>query len=346
MISGCSTVSMKDNLITIDDDFFMTEKQPPLAAQFTSKRNSWLEDAFNQVNGKPNQVNEKPNVAQNSSSEDTGLLPIYLAGEPLIKKIITAAHQARHNSSGAEIEIPKSDISSMIKLVGNQFGAKENLTDDSDDEENRISKIINKYLMVYYTDSKLGFVNREGIVYKRPEIKDSIGNDVITAVIAIVFEGIFDGVLDTPVYVDNQGKFQTQKGTTPTAITLNTITKTPTTTIVSRGDSGINDLELKAIRYLSGLAGDQSKILSGAAFRGFGGLELSLVIGGKFSFGDNDTTAKVLDTIFEISAKRIVEEKAYHGFSHITTNNYRAATKSCSRPSKAESLLCDFEKMK
>jgi len=197
-------------------------------------------------------------------------------------------------------------------MTAKNYGAEKGigLTDDS-----AIHKIIKQYLITYYSDSKNGYVDREGAVYKRPEIKTSIGNDIITAVALIALEGVFDGILNVPVYKDASGKFQTAKGVEPT---VHKLKFTNAEEIVSKGNDGITELELKAIRYLSGLASDQSKALSGLVVRAFGDLEIGFVIGGHFSFGDNDTLAKLLDTIFEVSSKRIVEAGAYKGFSKPT----------------------------
>jgi len=344
--SGCSTVSMKDNLITIDEDYFLDKKQLNTNKSASTQSFSGgvrLQSAYNQVNG----IATSASVTKSLSSDDAAPLPDYLVGEPLIKKVINAAYLASGNTDNTSLNVSKDDISSMSKLVSNRFGTKNNIVDESDGDKKKISRIIKQYLIIYYTDSKLGFINREGVVYKRPEIKSSIGNDIITAVIAIVLEGVFDGLLDTPVYVvkgkdKDKDKFQTKKGATPTVYRLTTLTKVEKEPIVARGKDGIDDLELKAIRFLSGLAGDQSKALSGAVFRGFGGLELSFVIGGKFSFGDNDTLAKILDTSFEIASKRIVEEGAHHGFYKIT-NDYGAKSASNDGSSPAKLLLDDLK---
>jgi len=111
-------------------------------------------------------------------------------------------------------------------------------------------------------------------------------------------------------------------------------------TIVAEGQDGINVYELKAIRYLSSLAADQSRLVSGAAYRMFGNLEIGFVIGGDFSFGDNDTLAKVLDTTFVVSSKRIVEAAAYKGFKRPTERT----TPSPNTP--AARLIADLKEIK
>lgn len=157
--------------------------------------------------------------------------------------------------------------------------------------------------------------------------------NLLTAVVAIVIEALFDCLLDTPVYVID-GAYQTIKGREPSVCKYLQVGKED---IVNPGVPGIDRKELKLIRSLSGLAGDRSKILSGAVYRLFGGAEISFVIGGNFSFGDNETLAKILDTLFEVAAKRISEEIAYQGFLSVTVSGY--PKKSTIGLSEAERLL-------
>lgn len=131
----------------------------------------------------------------------------------------------------------------------------------------------------------------------------------------IALEGLFDGILEVSVYTDGDEQYQTAKGLEPT---VHKLQFARTEKLVPDGTDGIDGLELKGIRYLSGLASDQSKVLSGLAIRAFGDLEIGFAVGGHFSFGDNDTLAKVLDTIFEVASKRIVEASAYDGFRKLT----------------------------
>ena len=76
-------------------------------------------------------------------------------------------------------------------------------------------------------------------------------------------------------------------------------------------DQRITKSEAQAIQYFAGLGAEQSKTLAGIAVRLFGDLELSFVIGGHFSFGDNDTLAEVADTFFERSSRRLIESRAH-----------------------------------
>ena len=334
---GCASVNVKENLLTLDQGYFSGKQPGSKAASITSNNAVPLIQAYEQVTS-PSSNLSKGTPQITATIEATEPLPSYMANEPLIQKIVIAAYEALIKKKDSVIEVSKGDISSMTRMLNeNIITNSANPVVAKSDSTKKINKIIRQYLSTYYSDAKNGFVNREGAVFKRPEIKNSIGNDVITAVIAISMEGLFDGLLSTPVYVDDANKFQTSEGREPSVHRYKFAASEP---IVSKGKEGIDELELKAIRYLSGLAGDQSKTLSGAAYRAFGGLEISFVIGGKFSFGDNDTLAKILDTTFEVASKRIVEEGAYRGFKKLTVS-YQAT--SSEGGSKAELLLKEIE---
>src|SRR5438094_922107 len=72
--------------------------------------------------------------------------------------------------------------------------------------------------------------------------------------------------------------------------------------------------EARAIQVFSGMAADRSGAISSALVRSFGGAELSVVIGGKFSIGDNETLAKVVDTWVEATSRRLAEAVFYKQF--------------------------------
>lgn len=337
LTAGCASVKVKENLLTLDKGYFLSKQQKSEAISSTGDYPQPLIQAYNRVT-LPSSKSSKDAQPAGLVTKATGPLPSYMANEPLVKNIVIATYEALIEKKDSVIKVSKGDISSMTRMLNESFSTNAiNFATSKKDSEKKINKIIRQYLSAYYSDPKNGFINREGVIFKRPEIKNSIGNDVITAVIAISMEALFDGLLSTPVYVDKANKFQTSEGREPS---VHKLKFAEPETIVDRGQEGIDDLKLKAIRYLSGLAGDQSKTLSGAAYRAFGGMEVSFVIGGKFSFGDNDTLAKVLDTTFEVASKRIVEWAAYKGFKKLTVN-YKAT--SSGDGSQAEALLKEIE---
>jgi hypothetical protein len=73
--------------------------------------------------------------------------------------------------------------------------------------------------------------------------------------------------------------------------------------------------ELKVIRYLSGLAGDQAKTVAGLVLKSIGGVDVGPVfVLGQFSFGNNSTLMKTVEAIFEGVARRVAEHTAYELF--------------------------------
>lgn len=332
VLSGCGAVGVKDNLVVLDEDFFHTTEKVGSAGFISTKEQDYpaLIAAYGQINGE---------VPQGFSlAPRANIIPEFMLNEPLVKKIVNSSYSSLIEGSESSIDITNGDIESFVAMSAKNYGAEKGLGKSSD---SAIHKIIKKYLITYYSDAKNGFIDREGTVYKRPEIKTSIGNDIITAVALITLEGVFDGILNVPVYIDDAGLYQTAKGLEPTVHKLNFASPEK---IVLKGKDGITKFELKAIRYLSGLASDQSKALSGLVVRAFGDLEIGFVIGGHFSFGDNDTLAKLLDTVFEVSSKRIVEAGAYKGFSKLTHGS-NGFTTSESMNTGATELLETIENM-
>lgn len=303
-VYGCGKVNVKENLITLDRGYF--PDTPTVETQGISTENKRehpsLRSAYRQIHGEP---------AQEFSTESINVLPAFMLDEPLVKKIVDATYRSLIERSETAIDITIGDIKRFAFMTAKNYGPASIFRDDG----SRTHEIIKKYLITYYSDTENGFVDREGTVYKRPEIRTDIGNDIITTVALIALEGLFDGILEVPVYTDGDDQYQTAKGLEPTVHKLQFARAEK---LVRDRTDGIDKLELRGIRYLSGLASDQSKVLSGLAIRAFGDLEIGFGVGGHFSFGDNDTLAKVLDTIFEVASKRIVEASAYDGFSKLT----------------------------
>jgi hypothetical protein len=307
---GCSSADLSKDLVTLDQDYFGRETRGP-----EGKSLDRLHNAYIQVKKRRPEGDEIAGLR----GEDQEPLPKFLADDPMISKVVSAAYESLSSKQMKTIKVSKEDAERLIMTVGQNFGARGNNEQRAERGEGKEAfRIIERYLLWYYCDDVNGFVDREGTVYKTPEFKGSIGNDVITAVVGIVIEGIFDGLLDVPVYVEGEGEnktYQTKDGREPS---VHRLKRAGEETIVADGQDGIDKYELTAIRYLSSLAADQSRLVSGAVYRMFGGLEIGFLVGGDFSFGDNETLATVLDTTFEVSSKRIVEAAAYSGFERRT----------------------------
>lgn len=167
-------------------------------------------------------------------------------------------------------------------MLSNNYGAS-NIVENG----NEVDEIIKSYFKLYYSNEN-GFVDRNGIKYSMPNITTSIGNNAITAIAKIVLEGIFDAILENPVYANSTcvtkdekkectNKYLTAGGEQPSASKLKYVETIEVTMNKDDDTPGfITEDNINTIQYLSGLAGDQSKILSGMLVREFGGFELSL----------------------------------------------------------------------
>ncbi len=113
--------------------------------------------------------------------------------------------------------------------------------------------------------------------------------------------------LKQPEHVEK--RFLTIDHNTPTVVTFDPSVAEEIET--GSKESGITKKELKLINKAAGLAGDRAKLGAGYVVRILGDIELSFVIGGHFSFGDNDTLAKVVETTLEVGARRFAEAIGY-----------------------------------
>lgn len=78
---------------------------------------------------------------------------------------------------------------------------------------------------------------------------------------------------------------------------------------------GISEKELNCMNFISNMAGEKSEIISGLIIKALGGFDLGLLIEGNFSIGDNDSLAKVVETVVEVSTRRAVEYGLYEFFN-------------------------------
>jgi hypothetical protein len=123
-----------------------------------------------------------------------------MANNNLVKKLVRSSHDSLLEGKKSSTDISLADIKDFYKMTKLHYGPESVVAESVVDRKRRTHQIIKQYLIQYYSDTKDGFVDRDGAVYKRPEIKTSIGNDIITSVALIVLEGLFDSILnDIPV---------------------------------------------------------------------------------------------------------------------------------------------------
>ncbi|NIS63464.1 MAG: hypothetical protein GTO13_23090 [Proteobacteria bacterium] len=208
------------------------------------------------------------------------------------------------------------------------------------------TKRLSSYLEAYYNGK---FVDRQGNKIGKPKLSNNISTDTIAATVQVFWEAMMDEVFVAfipnaapPVmyvkqtilahYVENpiedpehpglyimryklkepehvEKKFLTIDHNTPTVVTFDPSVAEEIET--GNKESGITKRELELINKAAGLAGDRAKLGAGYVVRILGDIELSFVFGGHFSFGDNDTLAKVVETTLEVGARRFAEAMGY-----------------------------------
>ncbi|MEQ8710704.1 MAG: hypothetical protein RIC36_17105 [Rhodospirillales bacterium] len=162
------------------------------------------------------------------------------------------------------------------------------------------------------------FVTRFGKKLAKPDISQGVDNATLDAVLTIFLEALGDLKFKTPVIKsEKEGKpfyFPGQSKLEPTAAKLMIIDVVDVAT--ETNVCGVTEKEAEAISWLASLAEDKSSIVSAMAIESLGGLELSFVIGGHFSIGDNKTLASVVKTFIGTSSRYIAEYGSYKLFWH------------------------------
>ncbi|MEQ9200701.1 MAG: hypothetical protein RLN80_12000, partial [Rhodospirillales bacterium] len=152
----------------------------------------------------------------------------------------------------------------------------------------------------------------------KPDISQGVDNATLDAVLTIFLEALGDLKFKTPVIKsEKEGKpfyFPGQSKLEPTAAKLMIVDVVDVAT--ETNVCGVTEKEAEAISWLASLAEDKSSIVSAMAIESLGGLELSFVIGGHFSIGDNKTLASVVKTFIGTSSRYIAEYGSYKLFWH------------------------------
>jgi hypothetical protein len=169
----------------------------------------------------------------------------------------------------------------------------------------------------YFNAYFLGrFIDRTGGKLSRPTIGLKVTNETITGALAVALEAISDFVIlaceeiKAPVVFTKESgveTWQTAESHKPTLVTvtqhlLGQTDQPPTyeylrvVELVKDTPPGISLVKLEQIRAASAYASDLAAAVSDLIVRSIGGVGPSLVLFGKFSIGDNDTLAKVVQT--------------------------------------------------
>lgn len=187
------------------------------------------------------------------------------------------------------------------------------------------------------------FVDRMGARYSRPNLGLSgVDNESIVGIVTATLEALYDHSFALPVYYTHREAFEPEfkksEDEDPDLYRqvfrkvlqrdyFNTAGRIPTSVgfddnarpVATGGRRGITESEVRAVQFVAGLSEEQSKALSGLLLRLFGDIEVSFVVGGHFSVGDNDTLARLAETVVGVSARRATEAAAYKFFEEYTS---------------------------
>lgn len=182
------------------------------------------------------------------------------------------------------------------------------------------------------------------ISFKDGAINASTDNDTLVGLTTVFFEAFYEFIFPTPVLADigaiisysqapqdtgkndsdnkrlyamlyHQERTNNYFSDTNSVPTVEKENLFPVEQIVSDGNSGISEKELKAIRYVSGILSEGSKSLSSVAFKNLGGIGVSFLGFVKLSLGDNDAVGKLVETSFAVFTRRSLENGLYRFFS-------------------------------
>lgn len=200
-------------------------------------------------------------------------------------------------------------IKAYDKELAPRTPANTNNPDNLDPQRTNVAHVFKVYYLEYINGK---YVDRTGTNFAKPEIKKSIGNDVISAALMIFLDALADTQLRTPIFKSDAKYYPSGLSVRPTA-SAKLIVKTINVSTDPKA-CGITEPEAKAMAYLANLAGDKSMLLSGLILQSFAHLHASFVIGGNFAVGDNETFATLVKTFFESAGRRGVERGAYEFF--------------------------------
>lgn len=244
------------------------------------------------------------------------VLPEFVREDDAVQKITVALDQALNRRNESRLELSASDIRGLVQCASRSLSAQPASTR----QDRGFVRRVRTYLFAYYTSDK-GYVRRDGTVLKATKVGRAVTNEQIVPVVSIFVDAVLDEVLKVrldsdvkrpyPVLksVDGQS-YAVKERPTVSRYQAEKLNESIDMNMVPAGDSGVTEDEFKGIRFVSGQAAENSEMLSGMAVRALGDIELSFVVGAHFSFGDNDTLARVVDTVVKSTVRGSVEAAA------------------------------------
>ena len=203
-------------------------------------------------------------------------------------------------------------------------------------------------IIVAYLDAYIrgDYRDRSGTLISQPDLSKNIGADTVTAFESVILDAIFDYATLTPIVYDPKPKAgstdesSANSTTAPTTSSKLQDDEKPTFAVLfpdlcepveDDPHKGITSDELTLIQFLGGIGGEQSKHISSAVIRLFGGASFVA----KLSVGDNDTISKSVSTFFQEVVERTVGTVGYDFFSRFS------CTVTGTNPNKEYSLTKD-----
>lgn len=297
-----------------------------------------LANLIHQVFGikKENKLKVSEIFSDSKVVEDNAPIPSELATSAVMKVVVGTLAQAVYSTDSSTValatqikaltptKLSADDFSrfrdSLVKMFNANIAvdAISNLSPSDLIPKN----LLERYLTAYY---KGEYIDRIGSTLAKPKIGTTISNETISNLTHILLDVIVDYViLSAPaikapiVYkkVDSKNVYFNVTKKAPTfAKVLIEIDNSKDAwkrvlEEVKPNDAacqGISEEELEKIQRVAGIAGDNAQILSGWIVRLFGGANLGVVIMGKISIGDNETLARLADTVAEVLMRRATE---------------------------------------
>lgn len=334
-VTGCASVNLSDGFLAADElramDLSALDARSDARESFGGAS---VSVPFPELRANVETTSRSSN---DDSLETAGhqhrMLPDFVRNERGTKKLLAALHQSTNGAiedaalesmgrtarNDINLNLSDDDLKSMTRMITREFLSSSGKANESAYQGNEFVNRVRTYWFAYFTSDD-GFVSRTGAKMSPPSFTGEVGNDQILPVVAIFMEALTDQVLQVgyddsyrapyPVLKRGDG-YAVGKRPTVSLFQENKLGQPIDISLVENDLAGrVSELEYKGIKFVSGLASENSTHLSGMLVRLFGDVEVAFVVGANFSFGDNETFAKLIDTIVQVSVRQTMEATA------------------------------------
>jgi hypothetical protein len=294
-------------------------------------------------------------VIQYSDADEAPLNAEFLS-DSNVKKVLEATRQNinKTGASGSSINVLTarkmaeklatsvktihSDTNRQSKMLDSLKSIQKVATGDATNMNVRLDAIACAYMQAYLEGK---FVDRNGTTISQPDIAQKLGGDTLTSFETVLLEAVYDYATLTPiVYTKSNSTPSDVQGdqadassgksggtNTPPSSGSSNSKATPTFALLfpefyqpvsTDSDApGVTSAELKLMTLLQGLGGEETKHLSGAIIKFFGGV----AAGAKLSVGDNDSVPKTVSTLCNAFVSDTVGTLSYDFFEKYCYTN-------------------------